>query len=516
MSAPVVMVGLDAADSVLVDRLVAEGAMPNLASLRAGGCFGRLEPRPPAFLSMVWPSLINGVPVTQHGWYFNKVWSPDRMRLEHVGRGWLPQQPFWEPLVRAGGRAAILDVPFAPAPDPGFPGLFVTGWQCHDDAAHSAQPEGLWRELVGRFGKPALTPEMFGPQTASSLQKLTQELLAATRQMGDIAASLLARERFDLFVTVLGGTHRGGHYLWDLSQVDGRSLDSTAYAALESALRQIYVEADEALGRILAAAPAGARVVTFALHGMAPNDGWADRFPALVDLVRGGGGKAKGGLVYRLKRAIPWSLAREITSRLPQAVTHRLVPLWSARMHDWSKTRWFGLPVDVNGYLRINLRGRDAGGIVEPGADYDRVCEELTSAFLSLETIDDGQKVVAAVDRTDELAPGSPALRYLPDLVARWGSFRAPETSGVRLPGRGEIHWERGAPLASGRSGNHVGRGWFAAAGPGLASGQVPGSYDVCDLPATMLHWLGLGGSLGLSGTPIPALSPAARAMTPA
>ncbi len=230
MSAPVVMVGLDAADSELVDKLVAEGAMPNLASLRRQGCFGRLEPRPPAFLSMVWPSLINGVPVTGHGWYFNKVWNPDRMRLEHVGRGWLPQQPFWDPLVKAGGRAAILDVSFAPQPEPGFPGLFVTGWQCHDDAAHSSQPEELWRELVGRFGRPALGPEMFGPQSASSLQRLVQELLAATRQMGEIAASLLSRERFDLFVTVLGGTHRGGHYLWDLSQVDTRSLDGQARA----------------------------------------------------------------------------------------------------------------------------------------------------------------------------------------------------------------------------------------------------------------------------------------------
>lgn len=515
MSAPIVMVGLDAADSVLVDRLVAEGAMPNLAVLRRQGCSLRLEPRPPAFLSMVWPSLINGTPVTRHGWYFNKVWNPDRMRLEHVGRGWLPQEPFWMPLARAGGRAAILDVPFAPAPEPGFGGLFLTGWQCHDDAAHGSEPRGLWRELAGRFGRPALGPEMFGPQTVASLRRLARELLAATRQMGELAASLLERERPDLLITVLGGTHRGGHYLWDLSQVDTRGLDAGTRAELGGALRAIYAAADEALGRILAAAPAGARVIAFALHGMAPNDGWADRFPALVDLVRGGGGKAAGGLVYRLKRAVPWSLAREITSRLPQAVTHRLVPLWSARMHDWSRTRWFGLPVDVNGYLRINLRGRDAGGIVEPGAEYERLCGELEAAFLSLETLEGGQKVVAALDRTDELAPGAEARRYLPDLVARWGTVRAMETGGVRLPGVGKIGWQPGTPLVSGRSGNHVGRGWLTAAGPGIAPGVAPGSHDVCDVPATVLRWLGLAAPAGLTGRPIPALA-AASAMTSA
>jgi predicted AlkP superfamily phosphohydrolase/phosphomutase len=492
------MVGLDAAEPAVVERLMDAGRMPNLAALRARGWLCPLEARPPAFLSMVWPNLVNGAPVTEHGWYFGKVWDPDRMRLEHVGLGWLPQRPFWEACAGRGMRVGIVDVPFAPAPGPGFEGVFLNGWQCHDDAGRGELPEGLTRELHRRFGAPRLKAEQFGPQTPAMLLALRDELLGATRQAGEVAAWLLGRERFDLFCAVIGGTHRGGHYLWDLSQVDAGASPPADRARLEGAVEEIYAEADAALGRIAAAAPADARIVAFALHGMGPNGGWADLFPELVELVRGGGGggeapRPKAGLAYRLKKALPLSAARALTSRLPPAVNHRLVKLWSARMHDWSTTRWFALPVDVNGYLRINLRGREAQGIVEPGPEYEALCAELAQAFGSLVEVESGAPIVAGVDRVDELAEaGSDVRRYLPDLVVRWADVPATATAGVRLPGRGEVRWPRGARLRSGRSANHLGRGWLLAAGPGIPVGRDAAPRDATDLPPTVLSWLGV------------------------
>ena len=40
---PLLMIGLDAADPVLVDQWIGEGRLPNLASLRARGTEMRLE-----------------------------------------------------------------------------------------------------------------------------------------------------------------------------------------------------------------------------------------------------------------------------------------------------------------------------------------------------------------------------------------------------------------------------------------------------------------------------------------
>ena len=41
--ASVLMIGLDAADAGLVERMMIEGELPALAALRERGCFGRLD-----------------------------------------------------------------------------------------------------------------------------------------------------------------------------------------------------------------------------------------------------------------------------------------------------------------------------------------------------------------------------------------------------------------------------------------------------------------------------------------
>ncbi len=48
----------------------------------------------------------------------------------------------------------------------------INGWQCHDDFGRLELPEGLWRRLERRHGRPCLTPEVYGPQSAETLLAL--------------------------------------------------------------------------------------------------------------------------------------------------------------------------------------------------------------------------------------------------------------------------------------------------------------------------------------------------------
>ena len=505
---PVLLLGMDATEITLVEAMLEEGELPALAALRSRGVWGGVRTRPEGFLSMVWPTFFTGRPLGDHGWYFNKLWNPERQRLEYASTDWLPLRPFYQDL-DPGCRVALLDIPFMSPPAHAINGVFLNGWQAHDDFGQHSFPADLWADLRRRFGPPAMKPEIFGAQTVGTLLRQRLEGIESLEQFGGVCRHVLGRESWDLLVAVFGGAHRATHYLWSLEEVDAAGAEPGDVARLEGATRELYRCWDRVLGEIVSAAPPQTRILVFALHGMGPNRGWAEYFGRMVAHVHGRGRDAppKEGLVYRLKKSLPWPLVRQLTRRLPSSVNHALVPLWSRRMLDWSRTRFFALPVDLNGYLRINLRGRDAEGNVEPGAEYDALIDELTDAFASFRDLATGQPIVATIDRVDELVgPDAPRRWMLPDLVVRWTDARAHGSPGVRTM-YGELRWGADHRLPSGRSGNHLARGWYAAAGPGIPAATDPDVRDTVDLMPTAFHWLGADPPAHFAGSPIPILT---------
>lgn len=502
---PVVLIGLDAAEIDVLDRLGAEGRLPNLAKLREQGRRGRLQTEPPHFLSLVWSTFFCSSRLGEQGWYFNKIWNPDRQCLQYLDPAWLPVQPFWLSL-DPSYRIAIMDLPYV-ASLPTQPNMtLLNGWQCHDDFGRRDVPSGLWSQLTARHGRPRMSAEVFGPQTAATLLAQREEVLNGNRQFADICCEMLTRERFDLFLAVFGLVHRGSHYLWNLSQIEGEDVPERTRAVLQAGLEDCYTSADEALGRVLAAAPADARVIVFGLHGMGPNDGWYEILPRLLEHIHRGGGSAapKRGTLFRLKQALPWTLVRQVTRRIPTAWNHALIPLWSRRMYDWANTKYFALPMDYNGYIRLNLKGRERHGRLDP-SDADGVIAELDAALRSFRDLETGKPVIRGTIKVDELvSPAAPRRRFLPDLVVLWDPPHPLwQSSGLISDQFGEIRWPKGRRLASGRSGNHTPHGWFVANGPGIQPGLSARTYDTADLIPTVFQWLGAPQPSHFAGRPI-------------
>ena len=210
MSGPVLLIGFDAMDATRVGILLARGRLPNLAALRAGGASGTVVQRPDLMRTMVWPAFQTGMPVHERANPSGRAWVPERMRFE-----WGPEdariEPFWEQLDR-DRRVIIADVPFVGRPGPSFHGTLLSGWQSIPDRIQLAHPDSLAAEVASRFGPRLQTQERRGPQTVASLLALHREMVAATEQMGEIAAWLAARP-FDLMALVIGTTHRSRHYL---------------------------------------------------------------------------------------------------------------------------------------------------------------------------------------------------------------------------------------------------------------------------------------------------------------
>lgn len=485
--ASTLMIGLDAAEWQVVEPLARGGELPVLGELLRAGAYGVLQSVADEYAGGVWPTFYTGKPVPWHGIYHSKLWRPERMRCEVASGSWLAERPFWERDTLAGARTCAVDVPMLVAEPAPIRGLQVAGWGTHDLIVKSASPRTAWRDLRRRHGAPVLEPERFGPQTARSLRRLRENLLQSTGQMGDVCEDLLRRQRWDLFLAVLGAPHRAGHYLWDPS----RSADGAAAGDLKDALVDVYRACDTQLGRLIEAAGGGARVLVFAVHGMGRNRGWSDLCPGLLERIRTGGAPGpKQGFLYTLKRRLPTEWSERAVALLPRAARHRLVSIWSARMLDWSTARHFPLPMDQAGYLRVNLRGREPQGIVEAGVEYDRLLAELEAALSSWRDLETGAPIVDRVVRAYAGAPAdAPYREGLPDLIVTWSDRSALDSPGIRSPDLGELRFDTPGRLPSGRSGNHTPRGWFIAAGPGTPPGEIPGGH-ILDLAPTVFDWL--------------------------
>jgi predicted AlkP superfamily phosphohydrolase/phosphomutase len=506
-NSPIIMIGLDGAEVTLIERFCSEGKLPTLQSLRKDGCFGILNTDSDIFAGGVWPTFYTSKKVPWHGIFHNKLWRHENMRCEVANEKWLSEQPFWEILNNSNYKLAILDVPMTLGKPKPINGIHVCGWGTHDLINKGSWPLDLWKKLEKRFGSPNIPPEFFGPQSLKTLKTLREDLLKTTEQVIRMSEYILTMEQWDLFLLVIGATHRAGHYLWDLSQIDSSSLVSSDLQVLEEALLDIYQACDHGVGKLLEKAPNDAKVLVFAVHGMDRNPGWSDYSPKILSLIqhKDQEAPAKSGFLYRLRQVLPWQLIRQITKHMPKDALDLLVSLWSANMFDWPSTHYFPLPMDNACYIRINVKGREPQGIVEYGPEYHQICEELKSAFLSFQDIDSGKKIVDKVYRIDDLSPSdSPYRDFLPDLVITWTDISAIQSKGIRSSKYGEFFID--SRLPSGRAGNHTNKGWFVAQGEGISPATSTYGDHIIDIVPTVFQWLSAQLPDHFQGKPISSL----------
>ena len=501
----VLMLGLDAADYDVVQRLIRAGRLPNLAGLAARGVSARLRSPAGLYTGGVWPTFYSGQPVERHGVFHNKQWRPEAMRVEVPTAEWTAAVPFWERWP-PGLESLIIDVPMVLGRPRPLAGAYVGGWGTHDLICRGSWPTGLWRELEQRFGPPVMPREEFGWPSDASLARLGLTLRRATDQVRDIANDLLARHPWRFACVVFGALHRGGHYLWDRSQVEPGTPPAARADLPAPALLSLYDSVDDAVGQILGRVSTGTLALVFAVHGMGPNPGWSDLLPDILGRMEEHrtGRRPKRGWLYRARQTVPHHWQRRVLELLPESAAGRLVSLWSRRMYDWRATRSFPVPMDEAGYLRVNLRGRERHGIVAPDGEYDEACAGLEALLAGLRE-ESGAHAIAgpAVRAYRDAEPRARCRDLLPDVIVPFGFPAAAATRrliSTALPG---FRYDVPARLPSGRSGNHRDHGWLMAAGAGLPAGATLPDRDVLDLLPTIRGVLGLPPEPALPGRPI-------------
>lgn len=486
------MIALDAAEPSLVERWMDEGHLPNLSRLRDEGSYGRLRSSAEWLAGSPWPTFHTGTLPGDHGHHHFVQWRKEQMDLVRPSAEWLPMRAFWRDAGRSGCRVLAIDVPSAYGPRP-FDGIEIYGW-CNTDllAARGSYPPEVFDWAQKRFGPSRMPDEVYSMERAEALLRQRDDLIRWTHRTGELALELVEREMWDLCLVSLTATHRGGHKLWDATAVRGDPAEETE-KELTGALREVYATCDEVVGRLRAGADADT-IMVFSLHGMGPNASRVPVFSEMLDRIltdRKGPG-APPGVLQRLRAVVPNEWRARVKTLLPTELQDRLTVFWRMGGRDLSSTRAFPLVADLQGYIRINVVGRDAEGIVEPGTEYDRLCEELVSGLAGFVDADSGEPIVSEVVRSDQLYKGGTRVEELPDLIVRWSPTPASSHRRIVSPKHGAIEWPTPGGHPDGRSGNHRGEGFLLAGGEGVSPGVSLEGANIVDLAPTVFSMLGL------------------------
>jgi predicted AlkP superfamily phosphohydrolase/phosphomutase len=178
---------------------------------------------------------------------------------------------------------------------------------------------------------------------------------------------------------------------------------------------------------------------------------------------------------------------------LPTGLRDKLAQRVDTATIEWSRTRAYCLPTDLEGCIRINLEGREPEGRVAPGAEYETACRDLKSALEELVEPDAGRRAVREVLIVDQAFAGA-RRAHLPDLIVLWDAA-APITAlaSARI---GTV----GGTSPDPRPGTHAGPGFVLMRGSGVAAGRILEHAHIFDVAPTILDRLGVAPPAHMTG----------------
>jgi predicted AlkP superfamily phosphohydrolase/phosphomutase len=490
-----VVIGLDGTNPKRLRQYIAEGRLPTIAGILNRSREVEVRSEGELFINSFWPCFASGVSVGSHGVHAFRTPRSEDMQLVE---GWdhRPPTPFWETAARAGVETCVLDGPFyaPPAPQRGLEKLSYVEWGPHPPV----RPPGslgpnLIRHLLSRHGPHPCPIDVEADLSVQDSADLVTLLCIGARKRAAVVNDLIQLTNPELLFALFPEIHAAEHQWLHKETRDHRCYDDDLVSALGSPIQQVYEAVDRAIAEVIEKLPPETTVLLTCLGGIRVTHGGAY---LLSDLLERLGFSVPG----RHENPESWRSFPEPV----RTILRRCHEVWTGQRSfqsppglyfDWSKTRAFALPWAYDGYLRINQRGREPGGIVAAGVERELVLTEIERAVLSLRIAGTDEPAAKKVVRVQEKFPGAASAR-LPDLMVLWNNGRPFDAVESEQVGRIENR------DPAGRSA-HASEGGIFAYGPLIAAGpKICGVRDF-DIAPTVLKLLGLEAPSHIDGRAI-------------
>lgn len=516
------VVAWDGADFEVVEDFVRAGDMPALAQLRRRGRAFRLRSTVPAVTFPAWTSFMTGAGPSRHGITDFAVRTPGSYRVRFVNSTYRRLPTLWGLLAGAGRKVGVYAMP-ATYPAETACAVQVCGFDTPLGASGGdgfCQPASLAAELKARYGSLAIEGLSQTRIDEGWHARARTRLLASIERRTTIVCDLL-RERgpFDAFVVHYMESDTVSHHFWQFH--DDASPWARAGASGEGgAIGDVYRALDASLARLREAAGDDATVMLLSDHGSGGSSDraicwnrWlADR--GWLAFERGAGAGVGAAVSGALRRAalglVPASMQARLFGRFAAAAS-RLESRARFAGIDWSRTRAFSDELSYYPSLWLNVKGREPQGTLDAG-DVDAALTDLEAEARELRDPFDGEAVVTAVHRRDELFDG-PHAGLCPDLVLElrrphgYSYCAAPSRGGAERDVIRRLSAEEKSGAKGGSSsGAHRDFGLMVVGGgrpgefePASAEAALP-TCTMADAGVTALALAGLGATAAMDG----------------
>lgn len=245
---------------------------------------------------------------------------------------------------------------------------------------------GLYKTLGWAIDTWALSENRIDEKT------FLENLFYTENQRAKIMMNELKKKDFDLFIFVFQASDRVQHMFWRLIDKTHPAYDREKAGKYGDAILKVYQKMDEIVGEAMPFLDEGTTLFVISDHGF-------HSFRKAVNLN-----------TWLVKNGY-------MTLSSEKGKEYKLEDLFGRGEFwpnvDWQRTRAYALGL---GCIYINLKGREAYGIVKPGAEYDSLREEIVAKLKNLKDPVTGKKVIVDVYKRENIYKGE-YLNEAPDLV---------------------------------------------------------------------------------------------------
>ncbi|MCE4613746.1 MAG: alkaline phosphatase family protein [Desulfurococcales archaeon] len=365
-----IIIGLDGARLDVLTKWAGEGRLPTVARILREGVHGRLESVLPIHSFPAWTSLSTGVYPPKHGIYDVLLMDERGFRLLPPNSTMVRVRRFWEILDELGYRCLVVNVPVTYPPRPLKRGAIVSSVLTPSTDHVFAYPRDVW-ERLRRQGYKIL------PKSRPGTRGYVEEAHEILDKQYSFVEWYTENRDWDLLFWVVMSTEMLHHHYAPFIDPE-HPLYRPEY---EDIVRSLYEKVDKYIGELLEGLGRDYTVFIVSDHGFAPYYGVL----YLNAVLERHGLLATRSRLLAAKRLF-YSVAKEVGKRvygyLPKSLKEKALKASGFGAHeftlgliDWARTRAYVAFLD--GHVNVNLKGREAGGSVDPGSYREVVGEVL-------------------------------------------------------------------------------------------------------------------------------------------